>query len=51
MRAGVVRSLVDDAGLTLTEAARRLQISRQAAARLYQQAADEPDDPKSVIIL
>ena len=41
MRAGVARSLVDDHGLSLTEVARRLNISRQAASRLYQ-AASEP---------
>jgi transcriptional regulator with XRE-family HTH domain len=35
MRAGVTRSLVDDHGLSLTEVARRLNISRQAASRLY----------------
>jgi hypothetical protein len=41
MRAGVVRSLVDDDGLSLTEVARRLRISRQAAARLYRQSAGD----------
>ena len=38
MRAGVARSLVDDHGLSLTEVARRLNISRQSASRLYQSA-------------
>ena len=36
MRAGVVRALVDEGGLSLTEVAKRLKISRQAAARLYE---------------
>jgi hypothetical protein len=35
MRAGVVRALVDEGGLSLTGVARRMKISRQAAARLY----------------
>jgi hypothetical protein len=35
MRAGVVRALVDEGGLSLTDVAKRLKISRQAAARLY----------------
>lgn len=35
MRAGVVRSLIDDHGLSLTAVASRLNVSRQAAARLY----------------
>jgi hypothetical protein len=38
IRAGVVRALVDDDGLSLTDVARRLQVSRQAVARLYQNA-------------
>ncbi|MDQ1687603.1 MAG: hypothetical protein QOK42_578 [Frankiaceae bacterium] len=36
MRAAVVRSLVDDGGLSFTDVAKRLKISRQAAARLYE---------------
>jgi hypothetical protein len=36
MRAGVVRALVDEGGLSLTDVAKRLKISRQAAARLYE---------------
>jgi hypothetical protein len=35
MRACVVYTLVDGEGLSLTEVGRRLQISRQAVARLY----------------
>ena len=38
MRAEVVRVLVDSAGLSLTDAATKLGVSRQAAARLYQAA-------------
>jgi hypothetical protein len=41
MRAGVVRALVDEDGLSLTEVSRRLGVSRQAAARLYQPAAEQ----------
>lgn len=44
MRAGVVRALVDEDGLSLSEVALRLQISRQAVARLYRQAK-EADTP------
>lgn len=38
MRAQVVRSLIDDERLTLTEVASRLHISRQAVGRLYRDA-------------
>ena len=44
MRAGVVCTLVDEDGLSLTEVALRLQISRQAVARLYRHAK-EGDGP------
>ena len=44
MRTGVVRALVDDEGLSLTEAAHRMKISRQAAARLYQSTAEPGDE-------
>jgi hypothetical protein len=40
MRAGVVYILVDQGGLSLTDVALRLQISRQAVARLYRQAGE-----------
>jgi hypothetical protein len=40
MRAAVVRGMVDDEGLTLSEAGARLGISRQAAGRLYQAATE-----------
>ncbi len=42
MRAEVVRSLVNDHGLSLTAVARRLNISRQAAARLYRSNPEQP---------
>jgi PAS domain S-box-containing protein len=45
MRAGVARGLVDDHGLTLTEVADQLNISRQAASRLYQAYSKRPVDP------
>ncbi|MDX6373420.1 MAG: hypothetical protein QOD98_2408 [Nocardioidaceae bacterium] len=35
VRAGVVRALVDEGGLSLTDVANRMKISRQVAARLY----------------
>lgn len=47
MRARVARSLVDDHGLSLTAVARRLNISRQAAARLYRSASDSRLDPNA----
>jgi hypothetical protein len=40
-RAGIVRTLVDQHGLTLSAIARLLEISRQRAARLYELAEDE----------
>ena len=42
MRAGVVRALVDDDGLSMTEVAARLRISRQAVARLYRHRPGGP---------
>jgi hypothetical protein len=36
LRARVVRALVDEDGLSLTDVAQRMRISRQAAARLYE---------------
>jgi hypothetical protein len=36
MRADVVRALVDEGGLSLTDVAKHLKISRQAASRLYE---------------
>ena len=44
LRAGVVRALVDEGGLSLTDVARRLKISRQAAARLYEALPPEGRD-------
>jgi len=46
MRSGVVRALVDEGGLSLTDVARRLKISRQAAARLYELGADGDESPR-----
>jgi hypothetical protein len=40
MRAAVVRGLVDDEGLSLSDVAQRMGVSRQAVARLYR-----PQDP------
>jgi hypothetical protein len=44
MRASVVRALVDVSGLSLTEVAKRLKISRQAAARLYEPVRERGDE-------
>lgn len=41
LRAGAMRALVEEGGLSLTDAAKRLKISRQAAARLYQSALSD----------
>lgn len=46
MRADVVRALVDEDGLSLTEAARRLKISRQVAARLYEARPNGGGNPR-----
>jgi hypothetical protein len=45
MRCGVVRALVDEGGLSLTDVARRLKISRQAAARLYESGQRGDESP------
>jgi hypothetical protein len=44
MRAGVVHALVDEGGLSLTDVARRMKISRQAAARLYEPVRERGDE-------
>ncbi|HEY3924183.1 MAG TPA: hypothetical protein VGL75_06435 [Acidothermaceae bacterium] len=44
MRADVVRALVDEGGLSLTAVARRMKISRQAAARLYEAVPERGDE-------
>jgi hypothetical protein len=44
MRAGVVRALVDEGGLSLTDVAKRMKISRQAAARLYEPVPEGGDE-------
>jgi hypothetical protein len=44
LRAGVVRALVDEGDLSLTDVARRMKISRQAAARLYEAGTPEGGD-------
>lgn len=40
MRSQVVRALVDEDGLTLTDVSRRMGISRQAAGKLYAMTGD-----------
>jgi hypothetical protein len=44
LRASVVRALVDEGGLSLTDVARRMKISRQAAARLYEPVRERADE-------
>jgi hypothetical protein len=44
MRAGVVRALVDEGGLSLTDVAHRMEISRQAAARLHESLPEGRDE-------
>jgi hypothetical protein len=44
MRAVVVRALVDEGHLSLTDVAKRMKISRQAAARLYEAAPGRSDE-------
>lgn len=41
-RARIVRSLVDDDGMTLSDVARLMTVSRQMAARLYRNASEVP---------
>jgi len=43
LRADVVRALVDEFGLSLTDVAKRVKISRQAAARLYEPVPERSD--------
>lgn len=45
MRSAVVRALVDEAGSSLTEVAKRMKISRQAAARLYEPTGRSDEGP------
>ncbi len=45
MRVGVIRALIDEEGLSITDASARLGISRQAGARLYRSEGDLPTAP------
>ncbi len=45
LRSGIVRTLVDEDRLSLTDVAKRMKISRQAAARLYE-ALPERDNER-----
>jgi len=42
MRVGVIRAMVDEEGLSVTEASALLGISRQAGTRLYHSERDRP---------
>lgn len=46
MRAGVVRALVESDGLSLTDIASKMGISRQSAAKLYKQAHQDRQNPR-----
>jgi DNA-directed RNA polymerase specialized sigma24 family protein len=48
MRARVVCTLVEEEGLSLTDVGLRLQISRQAVARLYRHAKEGDGGPEDV---
>ncbi len=45
MRVGVMRAMIDEEGLSFTEASGRLGISRQAGARLYRSEGGRPAGP------
>jgi len=45
MRVGVIRAMIDEEGLSVTEASALLGISRQAGTRLYRSAGDHPEGP------
>lgn len=46
MRVEVIRAMVDEEGLSMTEASARLGVSRQAGARLYRSEGDDPPGPR-----
>jgi hypothetical protein len=45
MRVEVIRAMVDEEGLSMTDASARLGISRQAGARLYRSERDDLPGP------
>ena len=45
MRVGAIRAMIDEEGLSVTEASARLGISRQAGTRLYRSAGGPPTGP------
>ena len=47
MRMGVIRAMIDEEGLSITDVAARLGISRQAGARLYRSQGNDPDTAPS----
>ena len=44
MRVEVIRAMVDEEGLSITDASARLGVSRQAGARLYRSEGDHPTE-------
>lgn len=47
MRVGVIQALIDEEGLSITDASARLEISRQAGARLYRPAGETGERPSA----
>lgn len=45
MRVGAIRAMIDEEGLSITDASARLGVSRQAGARLYRSDGDLPAAP------
>jgi hypothetical protein len=45
MRVEVIRAMVDEEGLSITDASARLGVSRQAGARLYRSEREDPTGP------
>lgn len=46
LRGGIVRTLVDENGMSFTEVARRMAVSRQVVSKLYEQAGTPDDGPR-----
>jgi hypothetical protein len=49
MRMEVIRAMVDEEGLSITDASAQLGVSRQAGARLYRSERDDPPRPRLTI--
>jgi hypothetical protein len=49
MRVEVIRAMVDEEGLSMTDASARLGVSRQAGTRLYRSERDQSDGAPSTM--